>query len=77
MISGSYDFDNPVVVPEKDDWVYRQIRKEKDLTNKAVLIFMMDVSNSMGERQRNTCRIQNKWTEVLIKNVIQQLISAI
>ena len=67
MISGSYDFDNPVVVPEKDDWVYRQIRKEKDLTNKAVLIFMMDVSNSMGERQRNTCRIQNKWTEVLIK----------
>lgn len=67
MISGSYDFDRPAVVPEKDDWVYRQIRKEKDLTNKAVLIFMMDVSNSMGKLQRNICRVQNKWTEMLIK----------
>lgn len=67
MTSGSYDFDNPVVVPEKDDWVYRQIHKDKDLTNQAVLIFMMDVSNSMGEQQRRICRVQNKWAEVLIK----------
>lgn len=67
MIAGSYDFDNPVVIPEKDDLVYRQMRTEKDLTNQAVLILMMDVSNSMGEQQRRICRIQNKWTEVLIK----------
>ena len=54
MTSGSYDFDNPVVVPEKDDWMYRQIHKEKELTNQAVLIFMMDVSNSMGEARERT-----------------------
>lgn len=67
IMSGSYNPDNPVVVPEGDDWRYRHPQAIKDRTNKAVLLFMMDVSGSMGMRQRELCRTQNKWIELLVK----------
>jgi hypothetical protein len=56
-----------VVVPIGDDWRYRHARTIPEPKNKAVIILMMDISNSMGEQQRELCRTQNKWTELLLK----------
>lgn len=67
IISGTYDYADPVVVPVGDDWRYRHARAQPEPTNKAALIFMMDISSSMGEEQRKLCRTQNKWTEILLK----------
>lgn len=67
IICGTYDHLNPVVVPVGDDWRYRRAHALPEPKNKAVLILMMDISNSMGKKQRELCRTQNKWTEMLLK----------
>lgn len=67
VISGSYDYDNPIVVPAGDDWRYRYPKPKPEPQTKAAIILMMDISNSMGEEQRELCRTQHKWTETLLK----------
>ena len=46
-----YDFDHPVIIPQKKDIRYRSWKEVKARDN-AVIIFMMDVSGSMGEDQK-------------------------
>ena len=51
--TGEYNSSNPVIVPTHDDRRYRSWKTiDKPETN-AVIIYMMDVSGSMGEEQRD------------------------
>jgi uncharacterized protein len=61
IASGAYDFDRPVVVPIKDDRRYRSRRTIHAPETNAVIIYIMDVSGSMGDEQKDIVRNESFW----------------
>ena len=66
--SGEYNPTNPTIVPTHDDRRYRSWKNiDKPETN-AVIIYMMDVSGSMGEEQKEIVRIESFWIDTWLKS---------
>jgi uncharacterized sporulation protein YeaH/YhbH (DUF444 family) len=61
--SGTYDPKNPVVVPIKKDQKYRSWKEAKRPERNAVIIYMMDVSGSMGDEQKEIVRMEAFWID--------------
>ncbi|NCN95199.1 MAG: DUF444 family protein [Bdellovibrionales bacterium] len=61
IASGSYDPLDPRVVPIKRDMRYRTVKKVSKPAANAVVIYMMDVSGSMGEEQKEIVRLESFW----------------
>lgn len=60
---GTYDPDNPVIVPIKEDKRYRSYRTYNQPVANAVIIYMMDVSGSMGDEQKEIVRLTSFWLD--------------
>ncbi|MCA8941519.1 MAG: DUF444 family protein, partial [Planctomycetes bacterium] len=56
IASGTYDPEDPIVVPIKDDHRYRYMRTREEPQASAAVIYMMDVSGSMGREQKEIVR---------------------
>lgn len=54
------------VVPIRRDFRYRAASARPDLQSSAVLIYIMDVSGSMGYEERRLCRLTNSWLQRII-----------
>lgn len=67
IISNIYDPTNPIIVPIKEDKRYRTWKKVKHPENNAVIIYMMDVSGSMGDEQKEIVRIETFWIDTWLK----------
>mgnify|MGYP000847421389 CR=1 FL=1 len=65
--SGTYDPKNVVVIPIKEDFRYRTFKTIKKPMTKAVVIYMMDVSGSMGDEQKEIVRIESFWINAWLK----------
>ncbi len=63
IASGVYNPDRPVIIPIRDDKRYRSWRTEEVKEANAVIIYMMDVSGSMGEEQKEIVRIESFWID--------------
>jgi uncharacterized protein len=63
IASGVYNPERPVIVPIRDDKRYRSWRTEEVHEANAVIIYMMDVSGSMGEEQKEIVRIESFWID--------------
>src|SRR5690606_14850700 len=61
--SGDYDADNPVIIPVKEDRRFRSYRITHEKTANAVIIYMMDVSGSMGDEQKEIVRLTAFWLD--------------
>ncbi|NUQ34543.1 MAG: DUF444 family protein, partial [Planctomycetaceae bacterium] len=57
IMSGMYDPENPILIPEREDRRYRGWSESIVPENSAVMIYMMDVSGSMGDEQKEIVRI--------------------
>ena len=57
--TGSYVPERPVIVPIPDDKRYRSWKTEAEPVANAVIIYMMDVSGSMGDEQKEIVRIES------------------
>lgn len=57
IASGIYDPNNPIVVPEREDTRYKASKEKEKHENNAAVIFMMDVSGSMTDEQKEIARI--------------------
>nr|MBA4158583.1 DUF444 family protein [Gemmatimonadota bacterium] len=68
IASGSYDPVRPVVVPVRDDMRYRSWREEPLPVANAVILYMMDVSGSMGSEQKEIVRIESFWIDSWIRS---------
>src|SRR5262249_61646605 len=60
---GSYIPEKPLIVPIPDDKRYRSWKTEAEPVANAVIIYMMDVSGSMGDEQKEIVRIERFWIE--------------
>ncbi len=63
IISGTYDAQSPMIVPVKDDKRYRSFKTVSKPETNAVVIYMMDVSGSMGEEQKKIVRLTAFWLD--------------
>jgi uncharacterized sporulation protein YeaH/YhbH (DUF444 family) len=65
--SGVYNPDDPVIIPIRRDYQYRTVKKSQLPQTKAVVIYMMDVSGSMGEEQKEIVRLESFWINTWLK----------
>lgn len=67
LASGTYDPKNPIVVPIKRDIRYKSARTSVKPEANAVVIYMMDVSGSMGDEQKEIVRLESFWINTWLK----------
>lgn len=67
LASGTYDADEPIVVPIRRDFRYRTFREVVKPQANAVVIYMMDVSGSMGDEQKEIVRLESFWINTWLK----------
>ncbi len=65
---GAYDPDNPVIVPIKKDLRYKSYKTIIKPQANAVVIYMMDVSGSMGEEQKEIVRLESFWINTWLRH---------
>ncbi|MEK7729910.1 MAG: DUF444 family protein [candidate division KSB1 bacterium] len=63
IISGTYNPEDPIIVPFREDRRYRTWKTVSLPEASAVIIYMMDVSGSMGEEQKEIVRIESFWID--------------
>lgn len=71
--TGEYDPKNPVVIPRKEDFKFRNSVEEREPMASAVVIYMMDVSGSMQDEQKETVRTQAFYMNAFLKNQYKDL----
>src|SRR5207244_4366856 len=62
-----YNPDRPMVVPIREDKQYRSWKDVHQPQSVAVIIYMMDVSGSMTDDQKEIVRIESFWIDTWIK----------
>jgi uncharacterized protein len=67
IASGSYNFDHPVIVPIKDDKRYRSRKTILAPETNAAIIYIMDVSGSMGDEQKDIVRNESFWINTWLR----------
>src|SRR5881394_3739538 len=67
IMLGAYDPDHPIIIPEKKDIRYRSWKEVKSPQSNAVIVFMMDVSGSMGEEQKELVRLESFWIDTWLR----------
>lgn len=65
--TGSYNPSRPLVVPEREDKRYRSWKEFPKPEAVACVIYMMDVSGSMTDEQKEIVRIEAFWIDTWIK----------
>jgi hypothetical protein len=64
---GQFDAKNPIVVPVNEDRRYRTWVREQEPRSAAVIVYMMDVSGSMGKEQKEIVRSEAFWIDAWIR----------
>ncbi len=67
LATGAYNAGRPVVVPVREDVRYRSWKDEPEPVANAVILYMMDVSGSMGNEQKEIVRIESFWIDTWIR----------
>ena len=71
IATGEYDPENPIIVPRREDHRYRSWSEEQEPVTQAVIIYMMDVSGSMGDEQKEIVRIESFWLDTWLRSQYQ------
>ena len=66
--SGTYDPNNPIVIPIKEDKRYRSYKIYNEPVANAVILYMMDVSGSMGDEQKEIVRLTSFWLDTWLQS---------
>ncbi len=66
--TGEYDPDNPIIIPMRDDKRFRSWKETSMPQSNAVIIYMMDVSGSMGDEQKEIVRIESFWIDTWLRS---------
>ena len=68
IASGTYNPKLPLVVPTREDRRYRSWKTESKPQSNAVILYMMDVSGSMGDEQKEIVRIESFWIDTWLRS---------
>lgn len=67
ITSGTYDPNRPVIIPIREDKRYRSFERKPVPQSNAAIIYMMDVSGSMGDREKRLVRLTAFWIDTWLK----------
>lgn len=73
VASGQWDPQRPVLIPHKEDRRYRGFKAETEPRSSAVIVYIMDVSGSMGQEQKDIVRSTAFWIDLWIKRFYQDV----
>ena len=73
IATGEYDPDDPIVVPMREDKRYRSWKTHREPEANAVIIYMMDVSGSMGFEQKEIVRIESFWIDTWLRSQYENI----
>jgi len=68
IATGTYNPEKPVIIPVKQDKRYRTWKETPLPETNAVIIYMMDVSGSMGDEQKEIVRIESFWIDTWLRH---------
>ncbi len=68
ILMGNYDPGRPVIVPTREDRRYRSWKEERLPQRNAVILYIMDVSGSMGQEQKEIVRIESFWIDTWLRS---------
>lgn len=68
IASGGYSPDNPIVIPIREDTRYRAWSTVEQPEANAAIIYMMDVSGSMTDEQKQIVRTEAFWIDTWLKS---------
>ena len=69
--SGTYNPFNPMIMPIRDDRRYLSWKVKTRPESSALIIYMMDVSGSMGDEQKEIVRLEAFWIDTWIQSQYQ------
>jgi uncharacterized sporulation protein YeaH/YhbH (DUF444 family) len=75
IATGLYDPAHPIIVPVRQDRRYRSWKEQTQPFSAAVILYMMDVSGSMGDEQKEIVRIESFWIDTWLRSQYQGLVS--
>lgn len=68
IATNTYRPDNPLIVPIREDQRYRSWKTVDQPEAKAVIVYMMDVSGSMGDEQKEIVRVETFWIDTWLRS---------
>ncbi len=68
IVSGQYNLAKPIVIPYGEDKRYRSVKMVNEPHSRAVIIYMMDVSGSMGQEQKEIVRLESFWIDMWLRS---------
>ncbi len=73
IASGNFENNGGIVIPTPDDMRYRSWDPKTVPQSSAAIIYMMDVSGSMGDEQKEIVRIEAFWIDTWLKSQYRQI----
>ncbi len=73
IAAGIYNPERPVIIPIHEDRRYRGWKKKGVPQSSAVIVYMMDVSGSMGNEQKEIVRIESFWIDTWLRSQYRDL----
>ncbi len=73
IASNQYNPENPILVPIRKDFRYRVWKNVTLPENNAAVIYMMDVSGSMGDEQKDIVRTEAFWIDTWLRSQYNQV----
>jgi len=73
IIAGTYNPERPIIVPYPEDRHYRSWNPKSVPESSAVIIYMMDVSGSMGNEQKEIVRIESFWIDMWLRSQYKEI----
>jgi len=73
MTTGTYDPYNPMVIPIRQDHRFKSWVRTEEPASNAVIVYMMDVSGSMGEEQKEIVRTEAFWIDLWLQSQYKNL----
>jgi uncharacterized sporulation protein YeaH/YhbH (DUF444 family) len=67
MATGGYDPARPVLIPHKDDLRFRTWKSKAEPQSAAAVLYVMDVSGSMGKEQKEIVRLEAFWIDTWLR----------
>ena len=68
LTTNTYSPNDPRIIPIKDDERFRSWKKVIEPQSNAVVFYMMDVSGSMGDEQKEIVRIESFWIDCWLRS---------
>ena len=73
VASGLYDPGQPLIVPIREDRRYRSWHVREVPESNAVIVLCMDVSDSMGDQQKEMVRVASFWIDTWLRSQYKNL----